>query len=481
MRPNILLVQPPFFGLEKGKGKPSLPLALVYAAALVPAEVPVTLFDRRLRPAEQLVAWCRAHQPLCVGLTAVSGTQARAAAETARLLRERQIGPLVWGGKHATLFGNDLVAAGLADYAVIGDGERTFAELVRVLAAGSSPAAIPGLWLNGPDGVCRTAEPQPFLLEKISRLPFDLLTHDYLYPKNGRPTGVLESSRGCPGRCTYCYLSTRDKPFWHGAPAPWVIARVAELRARYPRLRHVDFVDDNFFAEHRRALAIAELLSAEQGDLGWTCNGGRLRDMAAFTDAELAFLARSGLDRVDIGVETGSPRMARLLNKEEPPGAVRDVVQRLLRAGIRPWINLLAGLPGETAEDLAQTMDLALAVTAAGALVSPIYAYAPYPGTRLADAWTEKNRPTLTDAQLTDVSWNVSRAPWVDRRLARRLAVLYAASLFIDDKLTLYRSGWGSRLLLAVLRPLARLRLRRRWLNWGWERRALRLLLGRHF
>ncbi len=478
----ILLIQPPFFGLEKGKGSPSLPLALVYVASLLPTAEAVRLIDlrRELLDENRVRRW-RDEGVRCVGLTAMTGVQAQAAARVARRLRELGAGPIVWGGKHATLFGEHLVRQGLADYAVRGDGERTFAGLVAALQEGRPPTEVAGLiWARGGE-IVTTAPPEPFRLEEIPRLPFDLLRHDYLYRKATKRAGVLETSRGCPGRCTYCYLSARAKPYWHGAPATWIVGRLAELQACYPEMDHVDFVDDNFFADRHRALEAAETLATRQPRLTWTSNGGRLRDLAALTDAELTALHRGGLDRVDIGVETGSPRLAEALGKAEPPGAVLAEVRRLLRVGIRPWVNLMIGLPDESKQEQTQTLDLALSVAAAGGLVSPIYAYTPYPGTKLADDLTAAGIVLPGPEDLAATSWSRSLAPWVGPALAARMAAIYTASLFIDDKLTTYRPGALSRLALRVLRPLSRWRLRRRqfglpietWLLRGWLGRDL--------
>jgi radical SAM superfamily enzyme YgiQ (UPF0313 family) len=482
MKPTVLLLVPPALGLERGKGAPSLPLSLVYAAALLPDTVDVRLIDLRLtRLTDSLLTEWRAQPPLCVGLTAITGAPAKAAAEVARRSRAAGLGPIVWGGKHATLFGQDLVRDRLADVVVVGDGEQTFAALVDAFVAGGSLNGVPGLWLWDGQGAVATASPTPFPLEQISRLPFGLLKHDYLYRKGGKATGVLETSRGCPGRCTYCYLSPRVRPYWHGAPAAWVADRLAELRARYAPLAHVDFVDDNFFADRARALAVAAELSRRYPGLTWTANGARLRDMAAYDDAELRQLARAGLDRVDLGIETGSPRLAAQLGKAEAPGEVPAQIKRLLAAGIRPWVNLMVGFAGETEAERGQTFDLALDATAAGALVSPIYSYAPYPGTKLADEMRAAGHVLPQPLELVNGAWNRSGAPWVDRRLAERLAVAYTASLFIDDKLTLYRRAWTSRILLALLRPLSRWRLRRRFFGLGLERALLRLFVGRNF
>jgi radical SAM superfamily enzyme YgiQ (UPF0313 family) len=478
----ITLLQPPVSGLDHAKGALSLPLAYVYLAAALPGRFMPQVVDlRRAALSEDMLAAWRREPPVAFGLTAVSGAQSAAAAATARRLRAAGLGPIIWGGKHATLFGEHLVATGLADFAVVGDGEETFAVLAGALAAGDTAPDIRGVWRPGPDGPVFGGAPEPFALERLTHLPFERLEHDYLYRKGEKRVGVLETSRGCPGRCTYCYLSARDNAFWQGAAPEWVMRAVADLTAAFPRANHVDFVDDNFFADRERALGIAQLMPRAHPGLTWTSNGGRLRDMATFTEAELNELAAGGLDRVDIGVETGSPGIAKLLGKSETPGEVIKQVRRLGNAGIRPWVNLMIGFPDETPEDRGQTLDLALEVTAAGAQISPIYAYTPYPGTALASFIAKSGHRLPSVEDLTQQGWSVSRAPWVAPRLARELAAIYSASLFVDDKLTVYRPGRLTRAALAVLRPLSRWRLRRRMFSFPLEDFLLRRFFGDRF
>jgi radical SAM superfamily enzyme YgiQ (UPF0313 family) len=292
----------------------------------------------------------------------------------------------------------------------------------------------------------------------------------------------METSRGCPYRCAYCYNSVGRGNNWRGASAPWVAERLLELKAGRPQAGRVDFVDDNFFVSRERALAISGAIASKVG-LRFTCNGGCVRDLLRFSDAELSEMAACGLDRIDIGVETGSTAIMDLIDKHETPDQVRQVCRMLTRAGIAAWINLMVGFPGETKADLKSTVRLAddLLRSFRPLFISPIYSYAPYPGTRLWEGLKEKGCALATGFDPARSTWSRPQTPWLSTRERKRLGRLYFYSFFIDRKILIYRDSWWLRMALAVVRPVARFRVRRLFFGLPLLKWAYDLVRGRDY
>ncbi len=460
----IVLVQPKTSLLDLGKDAPAMPLSLLYAASKVAEQFPVALYDQRIDG--DMGSWLKltaADDILCFGITAIPGQQASCASALASWLKANSKAPIVWGGKHATLFPCELLEAALADFVVRGSGEERFYELVAALADRRAPGIVSGVLSK--DHSCTTPtdhDYEPYDLEKITSLPYGMLRHRYLYTKKRKKTSVLETSRGCPYACTYCYHSAHKRPYWKGARAAWVVDRITELRRYRPEVQHVDFVDDNFFVDRSRALSIAEAIAGVRPPVMFTCNGGRVRDLLRYDEAEIRLLAASGLDRIDIGVETGSMKIRTMIKKDETDEEIFEVCRRLTNAGISPWINLMAGFPGEDAEDLSRTIRLAMELTRRfpRLYVSPIYVYTPYPGTALYEELkkTGQKVPNYSDVVGTDWSRGVAfgnAAPHV-----RNLSRLYFYSLFVDDKVLQYKDNLWIRLALKLIKPAARLRVR---------------------
>jgi len=246
------------------------------------------------------------------------------------------------------------------------------------------------------------------------------------------------------------------------SPAAFV-EQVRQLKAALPKVRHLYVVDDDYFADPARVEGICDALQASGMELTWQLQGARVAALAAMDDGALRRLRHAGCTRVDIGAESGSPRVLAKLHKGYEPADLRALNQRLAAAGIAPWYNFMAGFPGETIDDLQATAEQILALTADNpqALVSPVYLYTPWPGTAMAAeaaeyGWVEPR--SLEDwAQL---DWSRSPLPGLDPALRARIQGLHALTLFVDRKASAYGTGLLVRALTAAYRPIARHRLR---------------------
>jgi len=461
----ILLIQPKTALIDIEKSSPALPLSLLFASAFLAKIFPFRLFDERTDGLfDVCIEKLRANPPLLAGITAITGRQVGYAEELARSIRSSLSVPVVWGGKHALFFSNELLLAGVADYVVRGDGEKAFLELACAIRDERDLSNIQGLSYIV-DGQIIEGSIAPHVdLESIDSLPYSMLKHRYLYLKRGVLTGVMETSRGCPYRCTFCYNSVGLGSSWRGAGAKWVVERLKELKVARPQTGHVDFVDDNFFVDKERALAIGRAIASEVR-LHFTCNGGRISDLLRYSDDDFNELARAGLERVDIGVETASPKVRELLNKDESVDQVHEVCRKLTRAGVAPWINLMVGFPDETKEDMAKTARLAdeLLALYSPLYLSPIYGYKPYPKTPLFENLRARGFELPSDSKMQKTAWSEPHSPWLKRWQKRLIANLYFYSLFMDEKILLYRDQWWIRVSMKVLIPIARMRVRHLW------------------
>ena len=470
---DLLLVQPHTELFDSLKSAPTLPLALLSAARLAATEFEVTLLDQRVeRDWRGALTRTIRHGCRVVGLTSVTGRQLVHAAEVARAARELGA-KVIWGGVHATLLGEQVLADGLADVVVRGEGEQTLLELMRALARGQPLDAVDGLTLIRDGETVRTPDRKFADLNTLPDVPYHLAGSRYLFSRKGRPTLYLETSRGCPHGCTYCYNSVYHRRRWRGEAAVSVLQRIERVLAALPGVRHLSLVDDNFFTDRERAMAIAEGLAARGRDLTYQVQGASVNDLDRLDDDALALLARSGCVRVDMGVESGSERILASVGKRLELHAVRRVNRRLRRFDIVPWYNFMSGFPGETEQDVSATIELILELTAdnPAALVSPVYCLAPYPGTRMFEQAREAGVcfPQRTE-DWGSFSLDHPHDPAVGPQRAEFLSALYFYSIFIDDKIAEYDTVPGLALAARLYRPLARLRLKRRFFSLSPER-----------
>src|SRR5258706_3262120 len=104
------------------------------------ASFEVRIIDARIekspRHAHQKVVDLLPHA-VCVGVSVITGTPIKDAVEISELTKKSAPGvPVVWGGWHPSIFPEQCLREGSADFCVSGQGEVTFAELVDALDSG---------------------------------------------------------------------------------------------------------------------------------------------------------------------------------------------------------------------------------------------------------------------------------------------------------------------------------------------------------
>ena len=165
-------------------------------------QVELCYLDRELTR-EQFLAEVRRHGPQVVAFSSTT-QQFLYTREYARAVKEELKLFLVIGGIHATIDPEKVMAEGVFDALVRGEGEYPLLELLDALSAGLNYTDIPNLWARRPGGELKKNPVRPPV--DLAGLPWpdrDLFDNDLLMMHNDRQLAVM-ASRGCPFRCTYC-------------------------------------------------------------------------------------------------------------------------------------------------------------------------------------------------------------------------------------------------------------------------------------
>jgi len=259
------------------------------------------------------------------------------------------------------------------DVAVAGEGELALAAALRFFDG--SADSIPGAWYRDRGEIFARPQVQ-------ARLPSLDLVPPVSYPispaADGRNLRILmESSRGCPFRCSFC-----------SSPGAWgnvVTTRsatrlVAELRSLADHLGPLEtvFVDDLFTLSRQRVLAFCSALKESALPVQWACFG-RIETV----DAELLHsMAAAGCQAVSFGIEAGNDRVLRRLGKTFTREQVRRVLGQL--HGIVPVLetSFIRGFPFARLEEFSDTLELMEDCHELGCHVK-LYTLTPLLGTRL--------------------------------------------------------------------------------------------------
>lgn len=282
---------------------------------------------------------------------------------------------IVMGGGHATFCYEDiLIEHSPVDVVIRGEAELTLLELVERISSKTEWKSLEGLAFRCNDRI--TITPPRKGLADLDLLP---LPARYLDSSVGLDLELqsefIVTTRGCPSSCHFC--SSPD--FWerrvrYRSPAA-IVEEIRYIRQKFG-LIYFSIRDDTFTADRKRALEFCSLLQKQEVNILWNC-----QSRVTAIDEELVIeMKRSGCECIQLGVESGSPRILRQLGKKITPARIESACALIREVGINLSVYLISNVPGETDDDIRQTIELVRRIRPDDGYVSPL-AY--YPGTKL--------------------------------------------------------------------------------------------------
>jgi anaerobic magnesium-protoporphyrin IX monomethyl ester cyclase len=444
-------------------------------------------------------------KPICFGVTCMTGPQIRRALEVSRLFKERHPDvPVVWGGIHASLLPEQTLANPYVDIVVVGEGESTFEELVKALAAGGPLSRVQGICYKEGDealgavgkagtdgslglrvlGTRQKKEPftsgnsgnhavhwtgeRPFVnLDEQPPLSYHLVDMG-LYRRHlfGGAHFSINTSRGCVFRCKFCWDPVLHKRRWRAMKPETVLGHLTAIVRDYG-IQGFNFTDDHFFIDMKRAYAIMEGIVRS----GLKITIGKLQVRAdticRMDDDFLKLIVRAGVKRFTIGVESGSQRLLDLIQKDVKLEQVAEASRKLIPYPIVPLYLFMMGLPTETPEDLAATIRLAERLVKENPRAcKTCNIYTPYPGTALYDLAVQlglREPRRLEEWAAFNFRKVADHSPWISAEMRRLVARLDFPLMFLGNHFIMpYKRTNPLVVPLARLyRPVARYRIKK--------------------
>jgi radical SAM superfamily enzyme YgiQ (UPF0313 family) len=236
------------------------------------------------------------------------------------------------------------------DFAVRGQGERTFLELLEALRGSRDFNDIQGLSYKGAEGEAHHNPERPMQSpDEFPWYPYHrILAEKYLLSTFlGRRTAVHQASIGCPFRCNFCGVVTfsgRREKMESPARTESILRHLVH---RYG-VDAIQFYDNNFFLreDHTRELA-GRLLPLK---LRWWCEG-RTDIMMRYSDATFDALRRAGCTMIFFGAESGSNENLKEMNKDLCAEDTLGLASRIRRFGIIPEFSIIFGNPKDPEGD----------------------------------------------------------------------------------------------------------------------------------
>jgi anaerobic magnesium-protoporphyrin IX monomethyl ester cyclase len=326
--------------------------------------------------------------PDVVGIS-IWTTYAASAFHVAKLCKE--VNPccvVVMGGPHATAKADEILSVSSdVDYVVKGDGEIAMLELVKQISSGSnSVSSILGLSFRDKNIIVHNPSRQ--ITNNLELSPFpdrSLLINEDRY--TSEDMGLIMSSRGCPFACSYCATHTRTVSY---RPIDHIVDEIKLVKEKYGTI-FFSFKDDSFTVNKKRVDRFCDRLLAERLNIHWECN----TRVDLIDENLLRKMKRAGCNSIKVGVESGSERILKGMNKQITHEQVRNAANIFRKVGIHWTGYFMMGVPGEITEEIYQTLDLMYEIRPDFASIS---VYEPFPGTPMFAEGIEKGlvKPEMT-------------------------------------------------------------------------------------
>jgi radical SAM superfamily enzyme YgiQ (UPF0313 family) len=322
----------------------------------------VQLIDSTITPNFKKRVLEEVRDAVCLAISLVTGPMIRETVEIARAVKSwKRDFPIVLGGWHPSLLPKQTLESPYIDIVVRGQGEDTLLEVVQHIEARASLDLVPGIGFKRDRRLHFTTE-RP--LRPIVDLPpkaYHLADFDAYERSCGRRWAMYISSLACPFNCSYCTNAGVYGRKWNALPPGQFVEETVDLTRRYG-LEMLWVVDDNFLVDLDRARHIAEGLVRAEADFNWSIQA-TTNLTARLTYEDLKLLRRSGLHQICQGVDSGSEKILKLMNKTfQDFDSIYESAARCLHAGIRPSFNIIFAYPGEGKKERRETIDFMMDV-----------------------------------------------------------------------------------------------------------------------
>lgn len=301
---------------------------------------------------------------------------------------------LIFGGPHCAHDPKYILHDPNVDIMVIGEGELTIVELLETLKQKKDLDSVNGIAFKKNGDYIKTLPREKItdldsltqeygLLDVVRYFNF-ACSHEYL-PATRRFM-PLTTSRGCPFTCIYCH-DIFGKDIRYVSPET-MLKEMKFLQDTYG-VNEFHILDDSFNIDMKRAKKIFDLIVERGMNVKISFPNGVRADY--IDDEMVEKMKAAGVYRVALGIESGSLRIQKMISKSLDIKILKQVVSKLTQANISVNGFFMLGFPGETREEMEQTIRFACELDLSTALFSLVI---PNPGTELRELVMDENKET---------------------------------------------------------------------------------------
>lgn len=336
--------------------RPYPPLGLLYISAYLEEHgIPNDVFDTTFSGKNEFRHYLKATKPGIVGLYVNLMTKLTILDIISFIRKNLPETKIILGGPDVRYNAENYLRSG-ADFIVMGEGEQTMLELVRGLLDPSEQTdMIEGIACLRDGTFFRSPEREQ--LKDLNELPLPARSKidfqkylDTWKKHHGKSALSVSTMRGCPYTCKWCSRGVYGLSYRRRS-AHLVVEELRMLQDTY-RADTFWFVDDVFTISHKWMENFREELQKRNLHISYECitRADRLNEHV------IGILKETGCFRVWIGAESGSQKVIDLMDRRVQVGQVRDMIRLTRRYGIEAGTFIMLGYPGETEEDIEETI-----------------------------------------------------------------------------------------------------------------------------
>jgi anaerobic magnesium-protoporphyrin IX monomethyl ester cyclase len=338
----------------------------------------------------------RAFAPDVVGISALTHESDAVPRIAGCVKRVNADTPVLLGGPHATAYPDKAVNLPGIDYVVVGEGEITAGLLIERLLHKRDVSGIQGIVYRKDNRVFSTGRGD--YIKDLNDLPMP--AHDLIpieaYGKFTRmsrtgsgPYMCLFSSRGCPFHCIYCH-NIFGKAF-RCRSAENLFNEIKHLYDTYG-IRDFEIMDDIFNLDRGRLIEFCDRIIGSGMKVTFAFPNGLRGDI--LDREQLVKLRQAGTIFIAFAIETGSPRLQRMLKKNIRLDTVKKNIEIARSLGILSHGFTMIGFPGETPEEMRMTVDFLIS---SRLHTFAMFAVMPFENTELAEIAKKAGHQPVSD------------------------------------------------------------------------------------
>jgi len=346
-----------------------MPIALVELATFIREKGhEVKILDRNLHPDNSiLLQTLKNFQPDIVGMTCYTSRVIADVKFVSKTVKENSNALVLIGGIHATLEPKSLLDYPYIDYIVRGEGEYPLLEICEILEKRKDNKNI--LKLKN----VNYNELRPVI--NLQDLPIP--DYDLIEVKK-YPIATFYTSRGCPGRCRFCYNQGRALRFYN---TDKVISMITGVLDKY-HIREFTLADDNFANLSERTTRICNALSKYNNIFHIFLRVDQTHDKV------MRNLKHAGCWAIQFGFESGSQRVLDFIHKDVTVQQNINAIKQCKKYHIFVDGSFMVGLPTENVKEMNETVNF---IKKYKPDAVDIKVYKPYPSTELYEYAIKNN------------------------------------------------------------------------------------------